>query len=928
MDPPPPPPSWSDLQTELLLDIARRLHSRFDRLRFRAVCHSWRSLLPPPDRTSLPSSPPLRLPFPMGPNPNMDPNRRGYFKLVESTVYFLQPLKKISDPWKTSKCWLLRIEESENNLGKVRLIDTLVGIAFRNLSPPLPEALNLLDYKISEVTKVHRLRYEDNKKVVQLNVKEIKSIYATKLAVCYEGPTFAVMAVHTAGQLSFWKTGNKKWTRILYGREGAQYDDVVFHKGKFYAVDSAGLTIMIDLELNISLVAPAISLSGYDENGYQIKHLVRCLDGLFLLDKTLVLGPEFDSDSDGEYDFSRGGDDDDDCVNTSFQVYKLNEEMQQWVEVKSLEDRVVFVGNMECVFSASAKEFPGCKKNCIYFEQPSLKVKIDRPGYSAALFDMEECSAILGDLFLLDKNLGLDFDSDGEIYDSSSDDYIVFLQAKEFPGCKRNCIYFDNLSLDTDCDHPGFNAALFDVEDCSATFVDVFHGSSRSSFLAVVGGFLLTCIASFASSSLFSMAPPSWSDLETELLLDIAGRLHSRFDRLRFRAVCHSWRSILPLPDRSSLPASLPLLPFPMAPSPYIHPRRRGHFRLVESTVYILQPLKKISDPWKTSKCWLIRIEDSENVGKVCLLDPLIGFTLGDLSPRLPESLNLLDYKISEVTKLYRLEFGEITCGLAYHVNEIKSTYASKVALCYEGGAFAIMALHSSGQLSFWKMGDKEWTRIDDDRHGVHYDDVLYRKGKFYAVESSGFTVMIDLSLNISQVAPAISLSAYDEAAISLSAYDEDGEQRKHLVNCLDDLFLLDKNLGLDDFDSDGDDDCVSGYFQVYKLNEEMQKWIQVKSLEDRVIFVGNVECIFSVSAKEFPGCKKNCIYFDQPSLDMKCDHPPSFAAKCDHPGFSAALFDMEESSASVLSAVYGYSGLFWPPPPWIIPHASSSSRR
>ncbi len=64
----------------------------------------------------------------------------------------------------------------------------------------------------------------------------------------------------------------------------------------------------------------------------------------------------------------------------------------------------------------------------------------------------------------------------------------------------------------------------------------------------------------------------------------------------------------------------------------------------------------------------------------------------------------------------------------------------------------------------------------------------------------------------------------------------------------------------------------------MYKLNEELtyvgewrpwdwHPWDLVKSLGDRAFVLGN-DCGFSVSAEEFSGYERNCIYFtDQHSL-------------------------------------------------------------
>lgn len=173
---------------------------------------------------------------------------------------------------------------------------------------------------------------------------------------------------------------------------------------------------------------------------------------------------------------------------------------------------------------------------------------------------------------------------------------------------------------------------------------------------------------------------PSWSGLRSDVILNIAYRLHSRIDRLCFRGVCRCWRDVVPLP------------PSP----PQLNRTLPGSLHLVESTFFCIQPFNQISD---TSNCWLINVEETEEHGKVRLKHPLHE-SHKYLSPHVPESLNLLDYRVSEVTTIYGLRS---LCNPKIPVLEYES-----IAVCYECAVFAVMAVHSAGHLSIWRMGDEE----------------------------------------------------------------------------------------------------------------------------------------------------------------------------------------------------------------------------
>ncbi|KAK4282814.1 hypothetical protein QN277_014143 [Acacia crassicarpa] len=399
--------------------------------------------------------------------------------------------------------------------------------------------------------------------------------------------------------------------------------------------------------------------------------------------------------------------------------------------------------------------------------------------------------------------------------------------------------------------------------------------------------------------------PPPWSGLRSDLLLKIANLLDSGIDRLRFRGVCDSWRPVLPTPSRRSPSPSESLkLPFPMAPNPNLNPRRQGYFILVHSTVYCLHPRDKFTETWKTNGCWIIKIEETRVAGEVRLKYPLLRSTHSKtLSPGLPKGLNLLDHRVSEITKVYDLKFvGKNSKIPAAVCPEIFSVQPIKVAACFKGPDFAVMAIHSYGQLSIWKNDDQKWTWLSNGRGGFCYNDVVCHKGKFYALDYSGLTISVDLSKKIVQVTPALATHR-----------SSDDKLNKRLVSYLGDLFLLHRHPdaergSLAGEDPDSDEDVLPTYFDVHKLNEDERKWVPVKSLGNRAMFVCD-DCTFCVSTQEWGGCKKNCIYYLERFFSSDDADELQVARK-------VALFDMEDCSAKLLSRVSDdYSGLFWPPP-------------
>jgi hypothetical protein len=145
---------------------------------------------------------------------------------------------------------------------------------------------------------------------------------------------------------------------------------------------------------------------------------------------------------------------------------------------------------------------------------------------------------------------------------------------------------------------------------------------------------------------------------------------------------------------------------------------------------------------------------------------------------------------------------------------------------------------------------------------------------------------------------------------------------QKDLVECCGDLYVVDRYLdgerrrwvGIDGL-MDSDDEILPNVgftpthapkaidFRVYKMDEDWGKWIEVKSLDDKVFVLG-MDCSFSVSCKEFNGVKGNCIYY----MDGD-DYVGSGLS-----GGSIHVFQLEDRSIHKLAVIPEFSEIFWPP--------------
>ncbi|KAM5546913.1 hypothetical protein ABKV19_001437 [Rosa sericea] len=384
-----------------------------------------------------------------------------------------------------------------------------------------------------------------------------------------------------------------------------------------------------------------------------------------------------------------------------------------------------------------------------------------------------------------------------------------------------------------------------------------------------------------------------WSNLPVELWPLIGEKLKLRIESLRFRSVCHSWRSCLPR-FHPSLPPKFPL-PFSDGPTSF----------LSQNTVYLLQTPSTSSLAPPSSGGWLVKVEECD---RMLIRNPITSRRIrySNDSSSSPECFNLLDFKMIELGKSYFLRYiqgsGSV-CGLKKVI-----LLPAEIVDC------AILVISDKGNLGFAKSGDEKLTRFSNG--GFVFDDVIVYKDQPYVVDSLGCVFRIDVS---------------SEAMVKISSKVVGFGGRKHLVESCGELYVVDRYFDQEQNKQEGTgveldfslfvlwrrgrhQRYQSGElkvvdFKVYKLellDGELGRWVEVKSLGDRAFFLA-MDCCFSVSAQELAGCKGNCIYFsDESNVNLslrEVTRPESF------------LFNLEDHSIQKLGSSPGGSQIFWPPP-------------
>ncbi|XP_009609928.1 F-box protein SKIP23 isoform X2 [Nicotiana tomentosiformis] len=393
-----------------------------------------------------------------------------------------------------------------------------------------------------------------------------------------------------------------------------------------------------------------------------------------------------------------------------------------------------------------------------------------------------------------------------------------------------------------------------------------------------------------------------WSQLPRELVDLISKYLSFEIDFLRFRSVCSSWRSSVPPKPYPNTPSRFPILP-----NNGIAENSWG-FKLTKTPLYLISPPKQTTSSDDNHGGWILKL-DRENPQRMRLLNPLSRSQFKPLPSNFPKNLDPSQYPILELGQEYTLQFIKYR-PRANSIADAGNLYMEKVAVRLEEDGFLLLTIHVSGKLVMYRSGDTKWSIVDDS--SLPYDDVILKDGNFYAVDNTGKGVLVKLSDG----------SAPELTIVGQSVF---GGDKKFLVESCGELLMVDKYLSIGPEDDLGYNENVEFYeefdcymsertvrFKVYKLDGEMQRWVEVTDLEDRILFVGD-NCTFSALVSEVDcGCKGNCILFTD---QFFCSTEDDGGMWKNH---GIGVFSLDNGSIGPISSYNGYAELFWPPPSWI----------
>ncbi|KAL5543579.1 hypothetical protein UlMin_007363 [Ulmus minor] len=208
-----------------------------------------------------------------------------------------------------------------------------------------------------------------------------------------------------------------------------------------------------------------------------------------------------------------------------------------------------------------------------------------------------------------------------------------------------------------------------------------------------------------------------------------------------------------------------------------------------------------------------------------------------------------------------------------------------------------IAIIRGSFELALIKPGkNTSWTKIDARR--LQFRDILYYNNQLYGIDVEGRLMSFEFR---------------DwKYIISTKLRTSDFIGRRYLVKSYyGDLLQVERHIEFW-YDEINGHQRATKKFKIFKLDFEHQKWVEVRSLGDSTLFLGDNSSI-CVLASNFVGCQPNCIYFTHDD-DTISSHPKGL--------FDSGIYNVETKSVlfhfSMDSTIFAkMSGR---PPIWVVP--------
>ncbi|KAJ8460008.1 hypothetical protein OPV22_032934 [Ensete ventricosum] len=324
-------PDWTSLPPELLAKISEEFPIRH-RTRIRATCKAWHSAMVPVIRPS---------PWLFLPDEDGEQHNSNFLSLPDNRSFTFPPLPELCG----MRClgshagWFVIADRKRN----VSLLNPLTG---KQICLP--------------------------SRVVRWNVDRVDDLQAFKpnrigKMVFSPNPTvdnYVAVAIYrlTKWELTYTKSGEDWWNLLetALTEDGASYQDILHHDGKFYGVTHRGEIVAFDLSgvgpTVKTIVARTSGLASIIPRGTYYVNLACTSTGELFLVLKLAIHLDDDAMNKSEEDVA---------------VLRLQDSEDQpprWDVVKDLGNTCLLVGKNNSI-SISTEDLPGMRGNCIYLTE-------------------------------------------------------------------------------------------------------------------------------------------------------------------------------------------------------------------------------------------------------------------------------------------------------------------------------------------------------------------------------------------------------------------------------------------------------------------------------------------------------------------------------------------------------------------------------